>query len=100
MNIYALLVIPLSIKISFKMRVVGTTSAVGYAFGARSRERAMKRLEGKIAIVTGGGRGLGYGTARRLAREGATIAIAAIDAQTAPIAPAPNEKNLRIPRAH
>src|SRR3546814_6532615 len=79
------------------MRVVGTTSAVGYAFGARDRERAMKRLEGKIAIVTGGGRGLGYGTARRLAREGATIAIAEIDEETGPIARAEIEKDFGVP---
>src|SRR3546814_6615142 len=31
MNISALLLIPLSLKISFKMRVFGNTSAVGYA---------------------------------------------------------------------
>src|SRR3546814_913995 len=79
------------------MRVVGTTSAVGYAFGARDRRRAMKRLEGKIAIVTGGGRGLGYGTARRLAREGATIAIAEIDEETGPIARAEIEKDFGVP---
>src|SRR3546814_8526707 len=57
----------------------------------------MKRLEGKIAIVTGGGRGLGYGTARRLAREGATIAIAEIDEETGPIARAEIEKDFGVP---
>src|SRR3546814_15793507 len=79
------------------MRVVGTTSAVGYAFGARDRRRAMKRHEGKIAIVTGGGRGLGYGRARRLAREGATIAIAKIDDETGPIKRAEIEKYVGVP---
>src|SRR3546814_11648658 len=57
----------------------------------------MKRLEGKIAIVTGGGRGLGYGTARRLAREGATIAIAEIDEETGRIARAEIGKDLGVP---
>lgn len=33
------------------------------------------RLEGQIAAVTGGGRGIGYATALRLAREGATVLI-------------------------
>lgn len=33
------------------------------------------RLEGLIAAVTGGGRGIGFATARRLAREGAVVLI-------------------------
>src|SRR3546814_3076889 len=57
----------------------------------------MKLLEGKIAIVTGGGRGIGYGTARRLARERATIAIAEIDEETGPIARAEIEKDFGVP---
>ena len=35
------------------------------------------RLEGKIAIVTGGGQGIGRGIAIIYAREGARVAIAA-----------------------
>ena len=34
------------------------------------------RLEGKVAIVTGAGRGLGRGIARKLAQEGAKVVIA------------------------
>ena len=42
-----------------------------------------KRLEGRVAIVTGGGHGIGKAYAHRLAEEGAKIAIAEIDGAAA-----------------
>jgi len=39
----------------------------------------MKRLEGRVAIVTGGGHGIGKAYAQRLAEEGAKVVIAELD---------------------
>src|ERR1700758_4294306 len=41
-----------------------------------------RRLGGKIAVVTGGGGGIGLASARRLRAEGATVVIGDIDAQS------------------
>ena len=42
-----------------------------------------KRFENQVAIVTGGGRGIGAATARRLAAEGAAVAVADRDLEPA-----------------
>lgn len=39
----------------------------------------MDRLAGRVAIVTGGARGIGFGVSQRLAREGASVAILDLD---------------------
>jgi NAD(P)-dependent dehydrogenase (short-subunit alcohol dehydrogenase family) len=39
----------------------------------------MRRFENQVAIITGGGRGIGAATARRLASEGAAVVVADVD---------------------
>ncbi|MEY3177606.1 MAG: hypothetical protein RLZZ348_794, partial [Actinomycetota bacterium] len=42
----------------------------------------VKRLEGRVAVVTGAGSGIGYATAKRLASEGAKVVVADTNADT------------------
>src|SRR5436190_23463931 len=42
----------------------------------------MARLDGKAAIVTGAGQGIGRGVARAFAREGAAVTVAEINPET------------------
>ena len=43
----------------------------------------MERLTGRVAVVTGGARGIGYAIAQRLAAEGAQVVVADIEEESA-----------------
>ncbi|MBI3912356.1 MAG: sorbitol-6-phosphate dehydrogenase [Armatimonadetes bacterium] len=57
----------------------------------------MKRLEGQRAIVTGGARGLGEAICHRLAREGAAVAVADLNAAGAETVAAAIQKSWDVP---
>ena len=52
------------------------------------------RLEQRVAVITGAGRGIGRAIAERYAREGARVAVADLDSATAEEAAA--ARNARI----
>ncbi|KAI4805700.1 hypothetical protein KUCAC02_010299, partial [Chaenocephalus aceratus] len=53
--------------------IVSTSKSPGLYFSRKIK--VMPRQDGKVAIVTGGGRGIGYEVVRHMARLGAHVII-------------------------
>jgi 3-oxoacyl-[acyl-carrier protein] reductase len=50
---------------------------------------SMGRFDGRIALITGAARGIGYAIAQRFAQEGARVAVVDLDPSRAPTTRAP-----------
>src|SRR5438477_12351943 len=70
---------PSSLPATFRGARAETAARI-YAEGrTQTYSRLMGRLEGKVAIVTGAGGGIGEATARLMGREGASVVVADIN---------------------
>jgi len=61
----------------------GSGNGHGKSNGNGANGHAAMRLAGKVAIITGAGRGIGYATAMKFGREGATVITCDINADQA-----------------
>ncbi|KAG7241659.1 hypothetical protein INR49_025124 [Caranx melampygus] len=64
-----------------RLYLLGLKVLLAQLFSRRFRLPVMPRQDGKVAIVTGGGRGIGYEVVRHMARLGAHVIIAGRDEQ-------------------
>ena len=56
-----------------------------------------ERFENKVAIVTGGGDGIGYGISERLSREGANVMIVDFNAEIASQSVSDLDSKIQVP---
>src|SRR5690348_15135950 len=62
--------------------MASSLSLLDYVHSTGAKECAiMGKLEGRVAFITGAGRGIGAATALRMAEEGARVALADIDTE-------------------
>ena len=69
------------------------------ALQTQTKTTGAKRLEGKVAIVTGGARGIGAAIAKKLGAEGATVVVNYVNSKDAAAKVVDEDRSPAIPYA-